>query len=73
MLADYESKPNQGNLLRKQRAELIRCPLDYDNNVEHRRTHPNLLPKIEADTAGGIVEKNPGRVSVKDISKAVRL
>ena len=73
MLADYESKPNQGNLFRKQRAELIRCPIDYNNNVEHRRTKPNLLPKIEADTAGGIVEKNPGRVSVKDILKAVRL
>ena len=29
MLADYESKPTQGTLFRRHRAELMNFPLDY--------------------------------------------
>ena len=73
MLADYESKPNQGNLFRKQRAELLNFPLDYNDDVERRRTHSNIFPKVEADTVRGIIEMKPERVSVEDNMKAVKL
>ena len=62
MLAEYESKPTQVTLFRKQRAELMNFPPDYDNDVERSRTHLKLLPKNEADTAGGILEMRPKRV-----------
>ena len=48
-------------------------PLDYDNNVEHRRTRPKILTKNEADITEGIIEMNPERVHVEDNEKAVKL
>ena len=39
-------------------------PLDYNDNVERRRTHPKLFPKVEDDTAGGILVMKPERVRV---------
>ena len=73
MLADYESKPTQGTIFCRQRAKLKNFPLDYDDNVECRRTHPKLLTNIEADTVGGILEMMPQRVCVEDNEKAVKL
>ena len=49
------------------------CPLDYDENVECRRTHPKLLPNNEADTVRGILEMRPKRVRVEDNEQAVKL
>ena len=66
MLADYESKTTNGTLFCRQREELMSCPLDYDENVECRRTHPKLLPNNEADTVRGILEMRPKRVRVED-------
>ena len=48
-------------------------PLDYDNDVERRRTHPNLFTKNEADTVVGVLEMRPERVRVEDNEKAVKL
>ena len=48
-------------------------PLDYDDEVERRRTHPKLLPNVEADTAGGILEMKLDMVSVEDNAKAAKL
>ena len=37
----------------------MNCPVDYDDNKERRKTHPLLLPNIEAITKGGELKKNP--------------
>ena len=28
---------------------MMRVPIEYDDDVERRRTHPLLLPKVEAE------------------------
>ena len=48
-------------------------PLDYNDNVERRRTHPKLFPKNETETAGGILDMRSERVCVEDNDKAVKL
>ena len=73
MLAYYKSKLTQGTLFRRQKAELMNCPLDYDNDAKHMRNHPKQLSKNEADTAGGIPGMRPKRVRVEDNKKALKL
>ena len=51
----------------------MKFPLDYNDGVEQKRTHPNLFPKNEADTSGGILEMMPERVRAEDTKKAVKL
>ena len=41
--------------------------LDYYDKIESRRNHPKLFPKVESETAGGILEMNLERVIVEDI------
>ena len=36
----------------------MNCPIDYDDDEQHRKTHPILLPKIEVGTKGGELKKN---------------
>ena len=55
MSADYKSNPIQGTLFFRQKAQLLNIPLDYNDDVERRRTHPDLLPKNEATTLGGMI------------------
>ena len=61
MWADYNTKPLQGLKFRVMRAEMMGIPVEYDDDVERRRTHPLLLPKDEANvvsvTDGEILEK----------------
>ena len=44
MWSDVLNKPKQGGPFRKDRAILMCIPEEYDDNVEYRRTHPELLP-----------------------------
>ena len=43
MWTDVLNKPEQGAKFRLDRAELMNVPVDYDDNVEMRRTHPKLM------------------------------
>jgi hypothetical protein len=47
MWSDVLTKPKQGLGMRQDRAELMNCPVDYDDEVERRNTHPKLLAKLE--------------------------
>ena len=61
MWADMNTKPTQGKLFQTQRREVMGVPMDFDDDVERRNTHPLLLPPQEADristTDGEILEK----------------
>ena len=39
------TKPKQGNPFKKDRALLQNVPIDYDDKVERKRSHPALLPR----------------------------
>ena len=47
MWADVNTKPVQGLLFRKFRHEMMGVPVEYDDDVERRNTHPMLMPNIE--------------------------
>ena len=47
MWADVLTKPKQGKSFRLDRSHLMNVPIDYDDNVERRNTHPQLLPPDE--------------------------
>ena len=46
MWDDVNTNPTQGKRSRVIRGHVMGISEDYDNNVERRRTHPLLLPKI---------------------------
>ena len=52
MWSDILTKPKQGKAFRVMRGVLMNIPEDYDDEVERRNTHPDLLPKFEANPAG---------------------
>ena len=58
MWTDVLNKPEQGAKFRLDRAELMNVPVDYDDDVERRRTHPKLLSRddqadmVKAQTKG---------------------
>ena len=43
MWTNVLNKPEQSVKFRLDRAELMNVPVDYDDDVERRRTHPKLL------------------------------
>ena len=45
MLCDVLTNPKQGTTFRLDRSHLMNVPVDYDDDVERRRTHPYLLPE----------------------------
>ena len=47
MWTDVLNKPEQGVKFRRDRAELMNVPVDYDDDVERRRTHPKLVSRDE--------------------------
>ena len=47
MWVDANTKPVQGALFRIFQLEKMGVPVEYNNNVERRRTYPLLLPKVE--------------------------
>ena len=48
MWADILTKPLQGAAFRTMRHHLQNCPVDYDDNVERKLTHPKLLPPSDS-------------------------
>jgi hypothetical protein len=48
MWADILTKPLQGAAFRTMRHHLQNCPVDYDDNVEQKLTHPKLHPMIDS-------------------------
>ena len=48
MWADINTKQVHGELFRIQRHHMMGVPINYDDEVERRRTHVLLLPTIEA-------------------------
>ena len=73
MWVDFNTKPVQGAILRIFRSDMNALPVEYDDDVERRRTHPLLLPIIETDRVslpdGNILEKISVVVPVKKVSK----
>ena len=49
MWADVNTKTVQGQLFRTFQHHMMGVPVDYDDEVERKRTHPMLLPKIESE------------------------
>ncbi len=47
MWADVNTKPVQGLLFQKFRHEMMGVPIEYDDDVKRRNTHPMLLLKIK--------------------------
>ena len=47
MWADVNTKRVQGELFRIQRHHMMGVPINYDDDVERKRTHALLLPKVE--------------------------
>ena len=46
MWSDVLKKPKQGQPYRVMHGQLINCLVDYDDDVEHRATHPCLLTAV---------------------------
>jgi hypothetical protein len=46
MWSDLLTKPQQGMLFKRQRAELMNCEVNYDDKLEQKNTHPKLLPEV---------------------------
>ena len=49
MWADVNTKPIQVGLYQIFRHQMMGIPIEYDDDVERRRTHPLLLPEVEAE------------------------
>ena len=47
MWDDVNTKPTQGKRFRVMHGHVMGIPKDYDDNLEHRRTHYLFLLKIE--------------------------
>ena len=58
MWCDILTKPKQGSIIRKFRGHLMNVPQDYDDDAEHLRTHPLLLPKQEETEEISTEDKN---------------
>ena len=49
MWADVNTKPVQGELYRIFCHQMMGVPIEYEDDVERRRTQPLLLPEVEAE------------------------
>jgi hypothetical protein len=68
MWSDMLTKPKQGKGMKSDRAVLMGCDEDYDDEKECLRTHPKLLPKPEgpvdpATVTGTITVQNQDQAS----------
>jgi hypothetical protein len=54
MWSDVLNKPKQGGPFRKDRAMLMGVPEEYDDNVEYRKTHQELLPNSDKENLDNI-------------------
>ena len=73
MCADVNTKPVQGALFRIFQSEMMGVKVEYDDDVQRRRTHPLILPIIETERVslpdGDILEKIAAVVPVKKVAK----
>ena len=73
MWADVNTKPVQGALFRIFLSEMMGVPVEYDDDMERRYTHPLLMPLIESERLslpdGNILENISVVVPVKKVSK----
>ena len=49
MWADINTKPLQGQMFRLFRSKVMGICVDYDDDIEQKRTHHLLLPKISPE------------------------
>ena len=49
MWANMNNKPTQGKLFWLRRSKVMGVPVDYDDDVKRRNTHPLLIPPQEAE------------------------
>ena len=49
MWCDILTKPKQGQVFYEFRGYLMNVPVDYDDEAESLLTHPDLLPRVEAE------------------------
>ena len=54
MWSDILTKSKQGSPFKRMRAELMNCAVEYDDVVEARITHPDLLPGEESSEISNI-------------------
>ena len=57
MWVDMLTKPKQGTPFKKNRALLQNVPIDYDEKVEHKITHPELLPRHDTHKKENMVKQ----------------
>ena len=73
MWEDVNTKPIQGALFRILQSEMMGVTVEYDDDEDHRRTHPLMLPLIETErvyfTDGNILEKIDVVVPLKKVAK----
>ena len=56
MWSDVLTKPLQGMLFKRMRAELMNVEVNYDDKIECKNTHPKLLPQAVKDLSSETVE-----------------
>ena len=72
MWADYHSKPLQGSKFCTMRSKIMNSPIEYDDDVDRRFTHPLLLPKYESDKGVVSLEKNTMEKAVVNCGVEIR-
>ena len=69
MWSDVLTKPQQGMLFKKMRAVLMNVDVNYDDDLERRNTHPQLLPEevdtLQEESIKILANSGVGRVSRK--------
>ena len=64
MWSDILTKPKQGKVFREFRGHLMNIPEDYDDEVERKNTHPDLLPKQDDENPHGSQHRDTLRKAV---------
>ena len=64
MWVDLNTKPVQGAIFRIFRSDIMGVSVEYDDDVERRRTHPLLLPIIETNRVSVIDNNTLEKISV---------
>ena len=80
MWAAVNINPTQKKRVRIMHGKVMGVPIDYDDNVERRHTHPMLMPKIESERTlmpdGKILEKvaivAPAKPPTKKAKKGIQ-
>ena len=75
MWSDILNKPKTGAAFRKDWAMLMNVPVEYDDHVEFRATHPDLLPKEDKrlETLEVPEPQDSSRSVLSDIGNHVKL